>query len=223
VRVPPLPEAPAEPPQPAPRPAPAADEAEALAGSVLWHDEHVIVLNKPPGLAVQGGTRQARHLGALLGALRFGRDEDPRLVHRLDKDTSGLLVLARTGRAVKAVLLDQSVIAGVGNIYADEALFAARIAPDRPGRLLSAGEARALARAVRAVLTATVEAGGTTLRDYVDGLGRAGGFRGHAVYGRAGEPCGRCGRTLERRVIAQRGTVACPNCQGWHASAECGG
>ncbi len=70
---------------------------------MLWRDEHLIVLNKPPGLAVQGGTRQQRHLGALLAALRFGREEDPRLVHRLDKDTSGLLVLARTGRAATAL------------------------------------------------------------------------------------------------------------------------
>jgi len=103
VRVPPLPEA-EEAPEPtaAPAPAPAAPdkaEAAALAAAVIWRDDHMIVLNKPAGLAVQGGTKQARHLGAMLGALRFGRDEDPRLVHRLDKDTSGLLVLARTGKA----------------------------------------------------------------------------------------------------------------------------
>ena len=99
VRVPPLPEdRPAPPPQPEPAP-PRATEAEMLAAAVLWRDEHVIVLNKPPGLAVQGGTKQNRHLGALLSALRFGRDEAPRLVHRLDKDTSGLIVLARTGKA----------------------------------------------------------------------------------------------------------------------------
>jgi len=123
--------------------------------------------------------------------------------------------LERTERAVKAVLLDQRVIAGVGNIYADEALFDAGIAPDLPGRCVDAAAAGALARAVRGVLTAAVEAGGTTLRDYVDAYGRAGGFQGHAAYGRAGEPCARCGCTLERRVIAQRGTVACPDCQGW--------
>ncbi len=103
VRVPPLPEAreaPAAPRQPAP---PSASEAEALATAVIWRDDDLIVLNKPPGLAVQGGTGQRQHLGALLAALRFGRDEDPRLVHRLDKDTSGLLVLARTGRAATAL------------------------------------------------------------------------------------------------------------------------
>jgi 23S rRNA pseudouridine955/2504/2580 synthase len=102
VRVPPLPEprdaAPARPPA---QPGPA--EAAALAAAVLWRDDHLIVLNKPAGLAVQGGTKQRRHLDAMLAALRFGCDEDPRLVHRLDKDTSGLLVLARTGRAATAL------------------------------------------------------------------------------------------------------------------------
>lgn len=100
VRVPPLPAA-EELPDAAPAmpPAPDSAEAAALAAMVIWRDDHMIVLNKPAGLAVQGGTKQARHLGAMLGALRFGRDEDPRLVHRLDRDTSGLLVLARTGKA----------------------------------------------------------------------------------------------------------------------------
>ncbi|HUF87376.1 MAG TPA: RluA family pseudouridine synthase [Thermohalobaculum sp.] len=102
VRLPPLPETRAAPPAPEPA-APSVAEAEALAGAVLWHDDQLIVLNKPPGLAVQGGTGQQRHLGTLLAVLRLGRDEDPRLVHRLDRDTSGLLVLARTGRAATAL------------------------------------------------------------------------------------------------------------------------
>lgn len=79
------------------------NELEALRDMVIWRDEHVLVLNKPPGLAVQGGTGQSRHLDAMLHALRFDRDEDPRLVHRLDKDTSGILVLARTGVAAAAL------------------------------------------------------------------------------------------------------------------------
>ena len=97
VRVPPLPEAAA--PERAAVPEPDAEAAEALRKAVVWRDDHMIVLNKPPGLAVQGGSGQTKHMGALLAALRFGRDDDPRLVHRLDKDTSGLLVLARTGAA----------------------------------------------------------------------------------------------------------------------------
>lgn len=105
VRVPPLPDPPPETGAVSPRePAgPSDDEAREIRQAVVWRDDHMIVLNKPPGLAVQGGSGQARHLGTLLEALRFGRADDPRLVHRLDKDTSGLLVLARTGAVAVAL------------------------------------------------------------------------------------------------------------------------
>lgn len=98
VRVPPLPE---KGPSPTAGPSATWDEAlgRQLKESVLWMDEDLLVITKPPGLAVQGGTKQRRHVAAALPALRFERDEDPRLVHRLDRDTSGVLVLARTGRA----------------------------------------------------------------------------------------------------------------------------
>ncbi len=102
VRVPPLPGALSEDTERSERPIreePSADEARMLLDAVIWRDDHMIVLNKPPGLAVQGGTGQQRHLVAMLSSLRFERGDDPRLVHRLDKDTSGLLVLARTGAA----------------------------------------------------------------------------------------------------------------------------
>jgi 23S rRNA pseudouridine955/2504/2580 synthase len=82
---------------------PGEGEEHALRDAVVWRDDHMIVLNKPAGLAVQGGSGQTRHLGSMLAALRFGRQDDPRLVHRLDKDTSGLLVLARTGAAAVAL------------------------------------------------------------------------------------------------------------------------
>ena len=102
VRVPPLPDpaATAAASARAPEPKPVAvEDAAALLGAILFRDKHVIVINKPPGLAVQGGSGQKRHLGAMLSVLRFGRVDDPRLVHRLDKDTSGVLVLACTGAA----------------------------------------------------------------------------------------------------------------------------
>jgi 23S rRNA pseudouridine955/2504/2580 synthase len=76
-------------------------DAEEIRGLVIHKDDQVIVLNKPPGLAVQGGTGTERHVDGMLDALRFGLDERPRLVHRLDKDTSGLLLIARTGQAAK--------------------------------------------------------------------------------------------------------------------------
>jgi 23S rRNA pseudouridine955/2504/2580 synthase len=101
IRIPPLVEA-APPDRSAPpRPRPA-DEAM-LQGAILHRDDAVIVLNKPPGLAVQGGTATERHLDALLDGLRFGNDERPRLVHRLDKETSGVLVIARTAAAAASL------------------------------------------------------------------------------------------------------------------------
>jgi 23S rRNA pseudouridine955/2504/2580 synthase len=98
IRVPPLPDAP--PPETKPsRPPPSAADARLLQDHVLYRDDDIIVIDKPEGLAVQGGTGTTRHLDGLLDALRFGAKERPRLVHRLDKDTSGVLVLARSARA----------------------------------------------------------------------------------------------------------------------------
>ena len=100
VRVPPLPAA----APPAPKPAgPSARDAEMIRAAVLWRDAHLLVLNKPPGLAVQGGSGQTRHVDALSEALRFGAAEAPRLVHRLDRDTSGLLLMARSRRVAAAL------------------------------------------------------------------------------------------------------------------------
>ncbi len=102
VRVPPLGEA-AETPRKA-APAPVRDEdARLLKEAVLYKDDAVIVLNKPAGLAVQGGTKTGRHLDGMLDALRLGAPERPRLVHRLDRDTSGVLLLARTRQAAAAL------------------------------------------------------------------------------------------------------------------------
>jgi 23S rRNA pseudouridine955/2504/2580 synthase len=99
VRIPPLPDAP--PPPRAPE-GPAARDAAMIAAAVLWQDQHLIVLNKPAGLASQGGSGQGeRHVDGLTGALMFGYKERPKLVHRLDKDTSGILVLARTDRVAR--------------------------------------------------------------------------------------------------------------------------
>jgi len=78
-------------------------DAEMMRGAVLWRDDHIIALNKPPGLPTQGGSKQTRHVDGLAEALRFGLDEKPRLVHRLDKDTSGILLLARTRQAAAAM------------------------------------------------------------------------------------------------------------------------
>ena len=102
VRVPPLPDADNK-TRPRRRRAVDDRDAEALVASVLHRDDHVIAINKPPGLAVQGGSRTTRHLDAMLDALRFDAKDRPRLVHRLDKDTSGVLLLGRTARATAAL------------------------------------------------------------------------------------------------------------------------
>jgi 23S rRNA pseudouridine955/2504/2580 synthase len=94
VRIPPLPTGEKKPAQPATRVS--AADAKMIQDAVIYRDDHIIALNKPPGLPVQGGSGQTRHVDGLAEALRFGMDEKPRLVHRLDKDTSGVLLLART-------------------------------------------------------------------------------------------------------------------------------
>mgnify|MGYP000368238003 CR=1 FL=1 len=119
---------------------------------------------------------------------------------------------ART--SLKAALLDQTRLAGLGNIYADEAAFEAGLAPARPAGSLTPAETDRLASAIRLVLSRALKAGGSTLRDYRDAQGRPGSAQlVHAVYGRAGLPCVRCGSTLLGSVLAQRATVWCPNCQ----------
>jgi formamidopyrimidine-DNA glycosylase len=125
--------------------------------------------------------------------------------------------LARTRRPVKAALLDQRLLAGIGNIYADEALFEARIHPFEIAADLDPGAVRVLAGTCRKVLGRAIAAGGSTIRDYRDGSGRAGGYSlRHQVYGRADEPCIRCGHALRGVRLSQRATVFCPRCQRVH-------
>lgn len=122
--------------------------------------------------------------------------------------------LARTARPLKAALLDQTVVAGVGNIYADEALHAAGLDPSRSAASLADSDIARLAAAIRRVLSQAVEAGGSTLRDYVDANGDPGTYQlSHAVYGRGGRPCPRCTTPLATTTLAQRTTVWCPRCQ----------
>lgn len=122
--------------------------------------------------------------------------------------------IERTRRVIKAALLDQRTIAGVGNIYADEALFAAGIHPLTTSCTLLRSQVTALAGAIRWTLRRAIAGGGSTLRDYRDGTGRAGHYQSrHAVYGRAGQPCRRCRAELISQAVAQRTTVHCPRCQ----------
>jgi formamidopyrimidine-DNA glycosylase len=122
--------------------------------------------------------------------------------------------LSRRSAKLKSLLLDQSFIAGVGNIYADEALWRARLHPLRAADTLTADEVRRLHRAVRQVLRQGIENRGASFSDYVDARGEEGGNAERlAVYRRTGEPCYRCGRRIERIVVGQRSTHFCPRCQ----------
>ncbi len=119
-----------------------------------------------------------------------------------------------TGRNLKAVLLDQAVVAGVGNIYADEACFRAGLHPARTGNSLTAAECDRLRVAIEAVLARAIEGRGSTIRDYVGGSGLRGAFQHeHAVYGRAGEPCPACAAAVACVRLAGRSSHYCPNCQ----------
>lgn len=124
-------------------------------------------------------------------------------------------VLRATERAVKVALMDQAKIAGIGNIYASEVLWAAKVDPARRGRSLTTGEATRIADAIRDILTRAITAGGTSIRDYRDSTGARGAFSSQlAVYGRAGQGCHRCGRPIRRTdAIDRRGTFFCAECQ----------
>lgn len=125
------------------------------------------------------------------------------------------LAHAFAGRAapVKAMLLDQRIVAGLGNIYVCEALYMAGIAPDKAAGLIGAARLGALVEAIRAVLAAAIAAGGSTLRDYARPDGELGYFsKQWLVYGREGEAC-RCGATVKRRADAGRSTFWCAKCQ----------
>ncbi len=120
----------------------------------------------------------------------------------------------RRRRAVKEFIMDSGIVAGIGNIYATEALHRAGIHPRRAAGRIGRERYRHLARAVRDVLEAAISHGGTTLRDFTTANGAPGYFRIElAAYGRAGEPCGYCGRALRAARTGQRATVYCPRCQ----------
>jgi len=157
---------------------------------------------------------------------RFGRvqllraGEAPQRLARLGPDALQVrgdrlrAAIHRRGARIKAVLLDQAVLAGVGNIYADEALFLAGVRPTRRGRSLRAEECRRLALALRRVLRRAIATGGSSISDFVRPDGTDGAYQDERrVYGRTGEPCLRCGTSIRRLVIGGRSSHFCPRCQ----------
>lgn len=122
--------------------------------------------------------------------------------------------LSKIKKAVKPALLDQNLVTGLGNIYVDEALFKARIHPLRPSNSLTPNEVAVLHQAIIEVLGKAIQAGGTTIRTYLNALGEAGNFQQDLkVYGQTGEPCVRCGNPIQKTKVAQRGTHFCAHCQ----------
>jgi formamidopyrimidine-DNA glycosylase len=120
-----------------------------------------------------------------------------------------------TSRTLKAVLLDQGVVSGVGNIYADEACFRAGLHPQRRGKSLTSADADRLLESVEAVLTQAIDQRGSTIRDYIGGSGLRGGFQAEfRVYGRTGQPCPTCGEAIKCIRLSGRASHFCPSCQG---------
>ncbi len=161
--------------------------------------------------------RDVRKFGKLLW-LAQGRSDS-----RLDKlgpdaltadFASWASAAARRRGSIKAFLLDQSVVAGIGNIYADESLFSARLLPTRKVEQLSRAELHRLHRAVAEILAAAIVAGGSSIDDYIHPDGSDGDYQLRlSVYGRTGQPCRRCKGAIERSLVAQRGTHFCASCQ----------
>jgi formamidopyrimidine-DNA glycosylase len=128
--------------------------------------------------------------------------------------------LAKRRAPIKAALLDQRTLAGMGNIYVDEALWRARINPLRPAESLDRNELRRLHKAIRATLEAGIARQGSTLRDYALPDGGSGSMQDELkVYGRGGEPCDRCGTPIAKTRLGGRGTWFCPRCQPYAASS----
>jgi len=161
--------------------------------------------------------RDARRFGKVLLLGPGQRSE------RLDRlgiealDLSGQeLFRATRGRklAIKSLLLDQSVVAGSGNIYSDEALFLAGVRPTRRAGRITRRECDRISEEIKRVMLRSIETGGSSISDFVAPDGRDGGYQNERrVYAREGEPCHRCGRRIRRVVIGQRSTHYCPGCQ----------
>lgn len=179
-----------------------------------------------PGSEVEKHT----HLIAQLASGRELRFVDPRMfgklsVHRKGFDPGGIepleageeqfLALFRGRKTpIKSALLNQKLLRGVGNIYADESLFRAGIRPRRRAATLTRDDLRRLFRAVQEVLKEAIELGGSSISDYVDADGEEGFFQlQHRVYGREGEPCLACRTAVKRLVIGGRSSHYCPKCQ----------
>ena len=182
----------------------------------LRHDHFDLLLDS--GVALR--FNDPRRFGSLI--YTSGEPREHPLLERLGPepfsaafDADYLYRITRGRRvALKQLLMNSQLVVGVGNIYASEALFRARLRPGRAARSLTRADAARLVRAIRAVLRQAIRAGGTTLRDYLSADGAPGYFRQRLyVYERRGKPCRRCGSPVRAVTQGQRSTYYCPSCQ----------
>jgi formamidopyrimidine-DNA glycosylase len=181
-----------------------------LGGPAGKHTHAVLTLDR--GVLLYDDSRQ-------FGCIQFS-EEFPERVAKLGPEPLEVpfqdfaAALKRRKTRIKALLLNQSFLRGLGNIYADEALFRAGIHPLAAAARLRSDRARRLHEAIIAVLTEAIAAGGSSISDYVDAQGRKGFFQlSHRVYRRTGEPCLVCGTPIRRVLVAQRSSHFCPQCQ----------
>ena len=187
-----------------------------MTGNLLWnavpgkHARAVFELSN--GLLVYNDIRQ-------FGRVEFYAEHPAHLARagpdalQLDAPTFFARLRTRKG-PIKPLLLNQSFLSGVGNIYADEALYLARIHPRTPAARISRSRAEQLHARIQEILRLAIQHRGSSISNHVDACGEPGGFQQmHAVYGKAGEPCSRCGSPIRRIVLGQRGTHYCARCQ----------
>ncbi len=187
-----------------------------MTGKLLWNASSGpytrAILHLSGGVLLYDDIRQFGRLEATLVLPKSVSSLGPEPLN-LDFQTFYLRLKRRQG-AIKPLLLNQTFLRGMGNIYTDEALFAAAIHPRAKAQRLSRRRAEILFRSIQDLLRLAIEYRGSSISDYVDEAGNRGGFQNlHQVYGKEGQPCPRCGGTIKRIVIAQRGTHLCPRCQ----------
>ncbi len=175
----------------------------------LVFDNRICVRLKDPrrfgALLWAGNDPEAHPLLGHLGVEPLGNEFSGELLHQLSRQRK---------LAVKNFIMDARIVVGVGNIYASESLFKARIHPQRAAGRIGVARYDRLSICIRQILSAAITAGGTTLRDYVRSSGEAGGFGTQLfVYGREGQPCPNCRTALRGRIIGQRSSFFCPKCQ----------
>jgi len=184
------------------------DRVRGLAGSVPR-----VPSNPPPNLQLR--FRDPRRFGriSLLACCEDAtRDLGPEPLDITPLDLAARL--SRTRRAIKTALLDQRLLSGLGNIYADEALFAAGIHPQNPANRLTIVQVRLLTQCIKRILRRAIRSRGSSFRDYVDANGRAGSFQlFHRVYAREGLPCPTCQTPIRRIILSARSAHFCPHCQ----------